>query len=102
MVTNRVPLHRQRRPQITPEILAEWCWLRRHDDRSEEWSSRYKKFYHSIGIFWGDMAGPFEATSAAPLFDIARQPHRYETWLQGRAWRQALEAAETELREAPL
>jgi hypothetical protein len=89
--------------EVTPEILAEWRWLREHENhdgdpphQSFEWTSRWKKFYHSIGIFWGDMEGPFEATTERPIFDIARQPHRYETWLQGRAWRAALLAAEAE------
>jgi hypothetical protein len=40
------------------------------------------------------MAGPLEETGAKPSFDIERQPHRYETFLHGRAWRLALLAAE--------
>jgi hypothetical protein len=93
--------NRQRIPPImvTDEILQEWIWLRQNQrggDKPEtfEWNTRYKKFYHALGIYWGDMCGPFEATTAAPLFDIARQPHRYETWLQGKAWRAALIEAE--------
>jgi hypothetical protein len=102
--------NRQRIPPImvTDAILAEWIWLRQKqrnknpgDDATEtfEWSQRYKKFYHALGIYWGDMCGPLECTTAAPLFDIARQPHRYETWLQGKAWRAALIEAEAADRE---
>jgi hypothetical protein len=105
--TKRTRLVRERLPQVTPELLQEWIWLRQnqhHDDdkpQTFEWNQRYKKFNHSIGIYWGDLAGPFEAVTAEPDFDIARQPHRYETWLQGKAWRAALleaEAAQSQIR----
>jgi len=88
---------------VTEKILREWVWLRQNqrnknpdDDEAEtfEWVQRYQKFYHALAIYWGDMAGPFGATTAAPLSDVARQPHRYETWLQGKAWRAALIEAE--------
>jgi len=101
MPTNRKITERERLPQVTAEILAEWQWLRANRRRraTAEWLTRYKRFYHALGIDWPDMAGPFEETGAKPSFDPERQPHRFEIWKQGRAWRLALlatEAVETE------
>jgi hypothetical protein len=86
---------------VTPELLSEWRWLRANRRRrtTAEWAQRYKQFYADIGISWPDMAGPLEETGAKPSFDIERQPHRYETFLHGRAWRLALLAVETKRSE---
>jgi hypothetical protein len=85
-------------PQITPEILTEWIWLKKNqrtnpdEPDSDEWSRRWKKFNNDIRFYWSDFAGPLEADTEIP--NVHRQPHRAESWQRARAWRQALEAAE--------
>jgi hypothetical protein len=92
--TRTPPIH------VTPEPLAEWQWLsandRRNGDRPQplEWIQRWKKFNAAVRCYWPEMAGPLEAKTDEPPFDPAHQPERFETWKQGRAWREALEAAE--------
>src|SRR3954469_1307840 len=104
MTTRRVPIRRDRRAKLTPEILAMWQAIvaikAAGEHAEDEPLGRHREYMRlnctlatALGMWWGTMIFPIDVTSPEPRDYMRHNPLQADAWREAWEWRCALEAA---------